>query len=101
MARMAIPESENAMKVTATQAKNRLGEVLQQAERQPVFIEKAGRPHSVVLSSERYDELLKAEAGASLVERRRLFNEQYKDWIDEQNARFASMGSWNEEFRPW
>ncbi len=89
------------MNVTATQAKNRFGQVLEEAQQQPVVIEKAGRAHSVVLSSTRYEALLRAEAGASLDERRRLFNEQYREWIDEQNRRFASAGTWNEEFRRW
>ena len=89
------------MDVTATEAKNRLGHVLEQAQRKPVFIEKAGRRHSVVLSNERYEELLKAEAGESLAQRRRRFNEQHKDWIEEQNQRFARHGLWSEEFRRW
>lgn len=89
------------MNVTATEAKNRLGQVLEQAQRAPVFIDKAGRRHSVVLSSERYEELLKAEAGRSLKERTREFNEKYKDWIAEQNERFEKHGLWNEEFRRW
>lgn len=89
------------MKVTATEAKNRLGQVLEHAQRAPVFIDKAGRRHSVVLSSERYEELLKAEAGSSLKERTRQFNEQYKDWIAEQNGRVDKHGLWNEEFRRW
>jgi prevent-host-death family protein len=89
------------MRMTATEAKNRLGQVLEQAQRAPVFIDKAGRRHSVVLSSERYEELLRAEAGVSLKERTRQFNEQYKDWIAEQNERFEKQGLWNEEFRRW
>ena len=87
--------------MTATEAKNRLGQVLEHAQRAPVFIEKAGRRHSVVLSSARYEELLKAEAGRSLKERTREFNETYKDWIAEQNERFDKHGLWNEEFRRW
>jgi prevent-host-death family protein len=89
------------MNVTATEAKNRLGKVLEQAQTNPVFIEKAGRRHSVVISNERYEELLKAEAGGSLAARKRRFNEQYKDWIQEQNQRVAKHGLWNEEFRRW
>ena len=89
------------MNVTATQAKNRLGQVLEQAQTKPVFIEKAGRRHSVVLSNERYEELLKAEAGESLAQRKRRFNAQHKDWIAEQNQRFQRLGLWNDEFRRW
>jgi prevent-host-death family protein len=89
------------MNVTATEAKNRLGQVLEQAQSKPVFIEKAGRPHSVVISSKRYAELLAVEAGLTLAERKRRFNERYKDWIAEQNERFEKRGLWNDEFRSW
>jgi len=89
------------MDVTATEAKNRLGQVLRQSLHEPVFIGKAGRRHSVLISNERYEQLLRAEAGGSLAERRRRFNEQHKDWIEEQNRRFQEHGLWNEEFRRW
>jgi len=89
------------MNVTATEAKNRLGQVLEQAQSKPVFIEKAGRPHSVVISSRRYAELLEVEAGVPMAGRKRWFNERYKDWIAEQNERFEQNGLWNEEFRRW
>ena len=89
------------MNVTATDAKNRFGQVLEQAQSQPVFIEKAGRRHSVVISNLRYEELVRAESGTSLVERKRQFDVQYKDWIAEQNQRVATHGLWNDEFRRW
>ena len=89
------------MNVTATEAKNRLGQVLEQAQSKPVFIEKAGRPHSVVISSQRYAELLEVEAGVPMAERKRRFKERYADCIAEQNERFEKNGLWNEEFRRW
>lgn len=93
------------MNLTATDAKNRLGYVLECAQREPVFIGKSGRQHSVVISAARYEELLRAERGVptstSMEERRERFNEQYKDWIDEQNRRVREHGVWNEEFRRW
>ena len=93
------------MELSATDAKNRLGQVLEQAQSQPVFIDKSGRRHSVVISAARYDELLRAEAGKPVAEsleaRRKRFNERYKDWIDEQNQRVREHGVWNEEFRRW
>lgn len=93
------------MNLTATDAKNRLGQVLETAQREPVFIDKSGRRHSVVISAGRYEELLRAEQGggqpASMEERRVRFNEQYKDWIEEQNRRVREQGVWNEEFRRW
>ncbi len=89
------------MNVTATEAKNRLGQVLEQAQHKPVFIEKAGRRHSVVISAERYEQLLRAEAGESMAQRRAGFNARYKDWIEEQNRRIADHGLWNEDLRTW
>ena len=89
------------MDVTATEAKNRLGQVLEHAQRRPVFIQKAGRRHSVVISSERYEQLLKLEAGQSMAARRRQFNEQHKEWIAEVNRHFDEHGLWNDEFRTW
>ncbi len=40
--------------VTALDAKNRLGEVLEAAQRQPVSITRNGRPAVVVISAESY-----------------------------------------------
>jgi prevent-host-death family protein len=99
---MATPDVKgDAMKISATQAKNRLGQVLEEAQRAPVFIEKAGRHHSVVISSERYEQLLRAEAGANLSQRRRRFNEQYKEWLAEQQRQFEEHGLWNDGLRMW
>lgn len=88
------------MNLTATEAKNRLGHVLEQAQIRPVFIEKSGRPHSVVLSIACYEALVKAGAGGKITSAEQ-FTERYKEWIDEQNERYARHGSWNDEFRRW
>ncbi|MCI1191250.1 type II toxin-antitoxin system prevent-host-death family antitoxin [Calidifontimicrobium sp. SYSU G02091] len=89
--------------VTATEAKNRLGQVLERSQREPVFIEKAGRPYSVVISSERYAQLLRAEQrpAASGHDAGAAFYEKYKDWVDEQNRLVDRFGIPGEEFRPW
>jgi prevent-host-death family protein len=93
------------MNLTATEAKNRLGQVLETAQREPVFIDKSGRRHSVVISAGRYEELLRAEADRSkqpsMDERRQRFNEQYKDWIELQNQFVAEYGVFGEEWRQW
>ncbi len=44
-------------KLAALEAKNRFGELLDTAQREPVTIEKHGRPVAVVLSSNDYEEL--------------------------------------------
>ena len=89
------------MKISATDAKNRLGQVLEEAQRAPVFIEKAGRRHSVVISSERYEQLLRVASHESLAQRRRRFNEQYRDWIASQHKEFDANGLWNDGMRVW
>ena len=89
------------MNVTATDAKNRFGQVLEQAQRQPVVIEKAGRPHSVVLSVEQYEALLQARQRGTAANAGKRFYAQYKEWVDEQNERFEKYGLWNDEFRRW
>ena len=94
------------MEVTATEAKNRLGQMLEHAQREPVIIEKSGRRHSVLLSVERYDALLAAPqvAGARQGGKRdpgRAFYEKHKAWVDQQNALVEQFGIPGEEFRPW
>ena len=94
------------MDVTATEAKNRLGQMLEHCQREPVTIEKSGRRHSVLLSAARYDELLAAQQRGTQSEppppRTSVeFYARYKEWVDEENARFERIGIWNEEFRTW
>ena len=91
------------MDVTATEAKNRLGQMLDHAQREPVFIEKAGRRHGVLISATHYDALL---AAASASKRRpgdvgRAFYQDHRAWIDEMNAEVEQRGLWNEELRVW
>jgi prevent-host-death family protein len=91
------------MEVTATEAKNRLGQMLEHCQREPVVIEKSGRRHSVLISAARYDELIAASQGAEEAKPRNAaeFYAKYKDWVDEQNRHFETYGIWNEEFRTW
>ena len=89
------------MNVSATEAKNKLGQVLDRAQREPVFIEKGGRRHSVVLSVERYEELLAKQVRESAAQRKRRFYEQYKGWVDANNELVERFGIPGEEHRPW
>ena len=90
------------MNVSATDAKNRFGQLLEQAQRQPVVIEKAGRRHSVLISAEMYDRLVASQrATPALNPEAQAFYERYREWVDEQNAHFEKHGIWNEEFRSW
>lgn len=92
------------MDVTATEAKNRLGQMLEHCQREPVVIEKSGRRHSVLISAAHYDALVAASTGVSAEPPPRTaaeFYARYKDWVDAENARFARIGVWNQEFRTW
>lgn len=96
------------MSVSATEAKNRFGQLLEQAQRAPVVIEKAGRRHSVLLSVEQYELLLSAQRHAAREAappaygpEAQAFYAKYKDWVDEQHAHFERHGIWNDEFRTW
>ena len=93
------------MEVTATEAKNRLGQMLEHCQREPVTIEKSGRRHSVLISAAKYDALVAAGRRAAdeppPPHTSEEFYARYKDWVDEQNERFQRIGIWNEEFRIW
>ena len=89
------------MDVTATEAKNRLGHVLERAQREPVFIEKSGRRHSVVLSVEQYERLVDAQRPMPEGDAGKRFYERYKDWVDLQNEHFEAHGVFGEEWRLW
>ena len=94
------------MPITATDAKNRFGQVLEQAQKRPVIIEKAGRRHSVVMSVEHYDKLRKrqstaAEPAAEVSAEGRAFYAKYKDWVDMQNELVEKYGIFGEEHRTW
>lgn len=89
------------MSVTATEAKNRLGQVLESAQTQPVFIEKAGRRHSVVLSIAEYERLVTASAARAPSKSSQAFYRQHKQWFDALNRHVDEHGLWNEESRVW
>jgi prevent-host-death family protein len=92
------------MEVTATEAKNRLGQMLDHCQREPVVIEKSGRRHSVLLSAAQYDALLAAASPAAAqsradAETARAFYERFKPWVDEHNELVERFGLPGEEFR--
>jgi prevent-host-death family protein len=87
--------------VTATEAKNRFGQICARAKREPVFIEKGGRVDSVVVSLEQFEMLRRGAQAPSLAQRRRAFNTQYRDWIAEQNQHFEQYGLWCDGLVAW
>jgi prevent-host-death family protein len=88
--------------VTATEAKNRLGLMLERARLGPVFIEKAGRRHSVLLSAERYEALIAPrEPAVDTIDPGQRFYELHREWVDGMNALVEQAGIPGEEFRTW
>lgn len=89
------------MQITATEAKNRFGYYLSQAEREPVHVLKNDHVAGVIVSAARYAELIALEQTKTLAQRKREFNETYKDWIAEQNAHHEAHGLWCEGLVAW
>ncbi|OUM01348.1 type II toxin-antitoxin system prevent-host-death family antitoxin [Variovorax sp. JS1663] len=89
------------MRVNATEAKNRFGYYLGQAEREPVHVIKNDRVAGVIVSAARYAELEALEQKKSMAQRKREFNETYKDWIAAQNELVDKVGVFGETLRPW
>jgi len=89
------------LQVTATEAKNRFGQICAQAKHEPVFIEKSGRIDSVVVSLEQFEALQRNTPSASAAHRRRTFNAQYRDWIAQQNQHFEQHGVWCDGIVAW
>lgn len=89
------------MQISATEAKNRFGYYLGQAEREPVHIMKNDRVAGVIVSAARFAELEALEQKKSMAQRKREFNETYKEWIAEQNDLVERVGVFGEEFRSW
>jgi prevent-host-death family protein len=87
--------------VSATEAKNRFGQLCQQAKRAPVVVQKAGRPDTVLLSYEDYLRLSAPAVVATLAERRRAFSAEYQEWLAALNAQHVTAGLWNDDLRLW
>jgi prevent-host-death family protein len=90
-----------AMQVTATDAKNRFGFYCRQAKAEPVVVEKDGRPDTVLVDYEEFQALKSAVVKKSMAQRRKEFNERYKDWIADQNRIVDEFGVFGEEYRLW
>ncbi len=89
------------MRVTATEAKNRFGSLCVQAEREPVFVEKAGRIDTVILSVEQFEALQAQHAKRGLAACRKAFEAEFRDWIAAQTAHFEAHGIPGADLRPW
>jgi antitoxin Phd len=72
--------------MAAREAKNRFGEVLDIAQREPVRIEKKGRPVAVVLSTEAYERFEALEEEVWLSRARAAAAEGYLDTRSSEEA---------------
>jgi PHD/YefM family antitoxin component YafN of YafNO toxin-antitoxin module len=97
---MAI-KGDRSMQVTATEAKNRFGFLCSQAKIEPVIVEKDGRPYTVLLAYEEFQALKAAADRKTLTQRRKEFNETYRDWIRAQHEDFEKNGVWSDGLVPW
>ncbi len=89
------------MQISATEAKNRFGYYCSQAKQEPVVVEKDGRPDTVLVDFDEFQSMRKAMQSRSMAQRKKAFNETYKDWIAQQNALVEKYGIPGEELRPW
>lgn len=97
------------MKVSSTDAKNRFGQMLDEAQKRPVVIEKSGRRHSVLMSAELFDQLVaragqgqpEAASAQAMSPEAEAFYAKYKDWVDMQNDLVDRYGVFGEEYRVW
>lgn len=89
------------MRVSATEAKNRFGSLSALAKREPVFVEKAGRLDTVIMSAEHYLALQASNDKANHAARKEQFETEFGDWIAAQNARLETSGIPGADLRPW
>jgi len=89
------------MRVSATEAKNRFGSLSALAKREPVFVEKAGKLDTVIISAEQYLALQASNEKADRAARKRQFETEFGDWIASQNARIETSGVPGADLRPW
>ena len=89
------------MRVTATEAKNRIGSLSAQAKREPVFAETAGQPDTVILSVEHHQALKASQANTRQTVRKKRFESEFAEWIAGQNARVKALGIPGANLRPW
>ena len=89
------------MQVSATDAKSRFGYYLSQADREPVQVMKNDGVAVVMVSAARYAELEALERTKTLGQRKREFNETYRDWIRAQTEDFDKHGLWCDGVVAW
>ncbi|MBI5275537.1 MAG: type II toxin-antitoxin system Phd/YefM family antitoxin [Burkholderiales bacterium] len=89
------------MQITATEAKNRFGYFCSRAKNEPVIVEKDGRPDTVLLGFEEFQALKAAAQKKSPAQRKKEFNDTYREWIRAQNEDYERNGLWCEGLVAW
>lgn len=89
------------MQVTATEAKNRFGYFCAQAKTKSVVVEKDGRPDSVIVSYEEYEAITHKSAPATLAQRKKAFQAEYREWFAMHNEVFEKHGLWCDGLMEW
>ncbi len=89
------------MHVTATQAKNQFGAMCTHAKTAPVFVQKDGRVDTVIVSAQQFEALKAASQPRTSAQRKKVFEQTHKAWIDAQNIRFEKRGLWCDDLRIW
>ncbi len=99
------------MQVTATEAKNRFGQMLDACQAEPVIIEKSGRRHSVLVSMREYQLLSKNRDRRAIddedsdirnaADPGKAFYAKYKEWVDWQNDLIDKHGIWSDGLVEW
>lgn len=87
------------MHISATHAKNRFGQMLDACQTEPVFIDKSGRPHGVLVSMQTYVNLQargKASERPRALDVSQAFYLEHKAWIDHHNTLFDTHGVWSD-----
>ena len=89
------------MQISATEAKNRFGNVCAIAKREPVFVEKAGQVDTVILSADHYRALQANQQKNSPEARQKAFEAEFGEWITAQNTWIETHGIPGEDLRSW
>lgn len=86
------------MRISATDAKNRFGQVCSEAKRGPVIVEKDGRPDTVIVSFEQWESVTRPSA-ATLRERRRRFVDAHREWLEAHREEVERDGTFGATLR--
>ena len=90
-------------KFSATEAKNRFGTICALAKQGPVLVAKDGRPDTVILSANLYEQLIKSSSRKeeSKEEAASRFAEKHKEFVLFWTEETEAQGTWSDGLRTW